>query len=190
MNVQSVTRYDKILLSIIELAGTHGVHDLAMGKLAKHAGVAAGTLYHHFANKEDMIGKAYVFAKEQFSKYLLKDFYEDQQLEQGFRGIVRNMFDFFLDNPEIFGFIQQCERMPVVPERFRTEAESMYKPAVQLLEQSIQAGLVKDVSIRLGIDIVFGSVASAADSVLNGRNSDRDQIKAELEEFLMQAFKR
>src|SRR4051812_2438012 len=46
---------ERVLLAALELADRGGVRSLSMRKLAAKLGVEAMSLYHHVANKEDLV---------------------------------------------------------------------------------------------------------------------------------------
>jgi len=51
---------DKILEVMLRLIKEQGIQATPMAQVAKEAGVAAGTIYHHFASKEQLVNELYL----------------------------------------------------------------------------------------------------------------------------------
>lgn len=55
----SITKRDKILDAAMRLFVEKGIHATATSLIAKEAGVATGTLFHHFPTKEELVHALY-----------------------------------------------------------------------------------------------------------------------------------
>jgi len=55
----TLTKRDQILLSAMHLFIEKGIHATATAQIAKEAGVATGTLFHHFKSKEELVSALY-----------------------------------------------------------------------------------------------------------------------------------
>ena len=64
---------EAILNATLELISKHGFHSSPMSEVAKQANVAAGTIYHYFKSKDELICALYVSLKERTTTQLLKN---------------------------------------------------------------------------------------------------------------------
>ena len=65
--IATIEKLDKrkaILNTTLKLISSNGFHAAPMSVIAKEAGVAAGTIYLYFENKEDLIIQLYKYVKE------------------------------------------------------------------------------------------------------------------------------
>ncbi|WP_144210524.1 TetR/AcrR family transcriptional regulator [Shewanella donghaensis] len=63
-------RQDKkqaILDSALHLFVEQGFHGTSTASIAKHAGVATGTLFHHFKSKDDLLNHLFISIKQEFA---------------------------------------------------------------------------------------------------------------------------
>ncbi|MDB1123528.1 TetR/AcrR family transcriptional regulator [Vibrio algarum] len=63
----------KILDTALSLFVEHGFYSASTANIAKHAGVATGTLFHHFPTKNALLEELLTTVKQEFSDYVLHD---------------------------------------------------------------------------------------------------------------------
>ncbi|WP_259394888.1 TetR/AcrR family transcriptional regulator [Shewanella sp. SR44-3] len=69
-----------ILATALELFVSQGFHGSSTAQIARQAGVATGTLFHHFASKEVLMNELFLSIKQEFAEDILLAL---QQIEQG-----------------------------------------------------------------------------------------------------------
>ncbi len=62
---------EAILQAALELIAERGFHDTPMSLIARRSGASAGTIYHHFADKDDLIHALYRHVKTIFNRALV-----------------------------------------------------------------------------------------------------------------------
>ena len=103
------------------LIAKEGLHHLSMHKLAKEAGIAAGTIYLYFKSKDELLAQ---FARRVFNKFAVaieEGFDENQSFFEQYRKMWCNIWHFLQENPTILlnmnqyrslpGFIETCKEM-------------------------------------------------------------------------------
>jgi AcrR family transcriptional regulator len=88
---------EAILNATLELISKHGFHSSPMSEVAKQANVAAGTIYHYFKSKDELICALYVSLKERTTTQLLKN--DDASKITGI-GFGRFTFKIFITLPK------------------------------------------------------------------------------------------
>lgn len=124
--------------------------------IARKAGVAHGTLFLHFENKENLILEIYDTELKKVTAELYKqlDHYSD----------VENMLDTYLnwlEENELF-YAVLAKELPYYPGKLRRKVmprdaaiRSYFYTAI---EKGIEAGRYKDVNITMAITFLFGTV--------------------------------
>ena len=65
MNVHSNDKKQQILKATLEMIAENGLHNTPMSKIIKKSKVSAGTIYHYFPSKEELINTLYVEIKKE-----------------------------------------------------------------------------------------------------------------------------
>ena len=103
------------------LMAKEGSHHLSMHKLAKEAGIAAGTIYLYFKSKDELLAQ---FARRVFNKFVMaieEGFDENQPFFEQYRKMWWNIWHFLQENPtalsnmnqykSLLEFIETCKEM-------------------------------------------------------------------------------
>ena len=86
-----------ILDAAEQLIAKHGLHDAALAQIAKRAGVAVGTLYNYFTDRDALIRGLFESRRATLRPRLLAAINTGKELafEPRLRGFVRGVFDAF-----------------------------------------------------------------------------------------------
>jgi len=135
-----------IIKSGMELINEHGFHGCPISQVAKKAGVAAGTIYTYFENKEDMIyGIFKEVIQKQYEAVALKDNPELPFQERFFK-FWENISEFYFQNPEIQGFLDQFLKSPYNTEEIHKENPSWFQWTDNFYLDGIRQGAIKDIN--------------------------------------------
>ena len=94
------------------LVAKEGLHHLSMHKLAKEAGIAAGTIYLYFKSKDELLAR---FARRVFNKFVVaieEGFDENQSFFEQYRKMWWNIWHFLQENPTILLNMNQYRSLP------------------------------------------------------------------------------
>ena len=94
------------------LMAKEGLHHLSMHKLAKEAGIAAGTIYLYFKSKDELLVQ---FARRVFNKFVTaieEGFDESQSFFEQYRRMWWNIWHFLQENPTILANMNQYRSLP------------------------------------------------------------------------------
>ncbi|MBU2887549.1 TetR family transcriptional regulator [Gilvimarinus agarilyticus] len=157
-----------ILNATLCLLSQRGFHGFSMKQLAERAGVAAGTIYLYFHDKEDLIQQLHQDIIEEVGCHLLADVDDDWPVAQQYHQIARNLWQFSLQAPEIMLSKGQFDTMPPdilfgasyeSPELLLAAREKVFDP-VRPIKEMYQRGrdsqqlknLPEDVLMALSIE--------------------------------------
>lgn len=101
-----------ILYATLCLLSQRGFHGFSMKQLAERAGVAAGTIYLYFRDKEDLIQQLHKDIIVEVGRQLFLGVSADSPIATQYFQIARNLWRFSLDSPEIMLSKGQFDSMP------------------------------------------------------------------------------
>lgn len=157
-----------ILNATLELITTNGIHATPMSEVAKQANVAAGTIYHYFESKNVLINELYASLKQKMGEALLRDDNPAASVKERYFRFWTNLYQFFVENPKEFDFLENYAQSPVVSEEVKKENEVHYNPVIIFLAEGIEKGVLRDMPVELMTALVYGNVVSTAKLHLYG----------------------
>jgi AcrR family transcriptional regulator len=117
-----MSKRDQILREALKLFTEHGFRGTSTAEISKQAGVATGTLFHHFKSKEELIEVLYLSSKSELADYL-KIACEDCV---GCEEIIRQSWFSFVEwavaNESKYRFFKHCEASPYISEAIKEKA--------------------------------------------------------------------
>lgn len=115
------SKRQKILNATLQLAVDTGIDAISTLNIAKTAGVAKATLFHHFPTKSELIDAVYKSIKSDFDFFSAP---EDLSFEQQFFHMWRSSLDWALENPQKITFLNAYYTATSVPSFRRREAKN------------------------------------------------------------------
>ncbi|MBW1646306.1 MAG: TetR/AcrR family transcriptional regulator [Deltaproteobacteria bacterium] len=154
-------KYLAIIDAALEAFAEYGYHDCQVAKIARRAGIADGTIYLYFANKEDILISVF---QEKMSRYLeevrAKIAGCDDPWEQ-LAALVRFHLENSEQNPVLANFFQIQLRQS--SPQIRSGISGPLRQYYRLIEEIITAGIARgrfDAAIdpKIAREMVFGSL--------------------------------
>lgn len=147
---------DRILAAALELFTEYGFKGTSTAAIAQHAGVATGTLFHHFRTKEELINELYKDTK----LALVDSLAAEVDKAQGVRNKIQSMWMFFVDwaltHEDKYRFFRHCEASPYIEEELREECAAQFAFLYDLFSQAVEAGVVKNLPVPLLFALTTG----------------------------------
>ncbi len=114
MRIKDQDKQQRIKEAMVSLILHEGIDGTSISKIAREAGVSQATIYVYYESKEEML-------TEVFREYSKKSFqYLNRHIDMGMSAaelidaIIRSSYAFCLDHEEIFSFVEQCSRSPML----------------------------------------------------------------------------
>lgn len=145
---------------MLELVVKQGVHATPVSQIAKEAGVAVGTIYHYFNNKEEIIEEIYSMIYQDFGVVLMANVPEEGVKEQ-YETMWLNLYNYFSANPLAFEFIEFVGVPPIITEDIRAKNIVHFEHIKAFFLAGILSKELRDVNLRLMLQMAYGSVISA-----------------------------
>ena len=168
MNVRTNDKIDKIFAATIALVAENGLHNTPMSKICKLSGVSAGTVYHYFESKEELINKLYIHVKIEIGKKVFKEYNMADELKVRFEKIWKNFFYYLCENPVTFSFIEQCSNNPQIMDEVKEEIAKFHAPYIGFVSEGIEAKVFKPIQLPLIFSLIVSSINKTVELKLSG----------------------
>ena len=168
MRYKDDNKKEKIIIAAIQLINEVGLAETSMSKIAKKAGVSAGTIYVYFKNKEDMIKKLFLTVKKDMCEKILHGIDVFLPTEAEFRQLMENYINFLLHNKDYFLFFEQCINSPLIWKLCKEEAHVISKPILEFFERGKKRSIFKQIDIDIIFIYAFSPLIQIAKKYYNG----------------------
>ncbi|MFD1604489.1 TetR/AcrR family transcriptional regulator [Flavobacterium artemisiae] len=159
----------KILQSVYTLTGRQGLASVNIAGISKTAGIAAGTLYIYFKNKEEVVQLAYAAVEDRMAHAMYSNFDINSPIRQSLKQIYINMLNYRLNNYDETIFIDQYQQSGYIQLNFDkqlAEYEKQNRPLYELLAKGQHEGIIKEVDAIILISFFDGAVRSCATGII------------------------
>ena len=170
MNVQLEDNYGKreaVLKSTLALIKEHGFHGTPMSMIAKHAGVAAGTIYHYFESKDTLIVELYIYVKDKLAIAISKNDDESLPYNDRFFNLMINQFDFYVGNADALTFLEQYVNSPYAKNFPEKDSQLFVNKIHTFFNYGIENAYFKNIDSRLLAPTIKGTLVAAANFQLS-----------------------
>ena len=180
----------KIIESGIEIFSKKGISETTVRDIIRNTGLASGTFYNYFKNKEEVLIAAIDDAAYDLAKILEKGRKKANNLEEFIEFQVDPFFEMVSKLPELFLLLST--NLEVV-DRFTIQTPQMTLAIEDLkkdLELAIKNKIIPDVDIDY-FSAVFSSTieAVAIEYVKNNKKTDLENAKAFCVNFLVKSLR-
>jgi TetR/AcrR family transcriptional repressor of multidrug resistance operon len=166
----------KILTAAEILLAERGFYGLSMKALANSAGVAAGTIYRYFENKEDMINQLHQHVKQQLAAVTFKGLHEGLSQKEKYALCWRNTYQSVLTNPNRLIAVSMLFLRPCVKgQEMLSCNDQLFAPLFNLYEQGIREQIFHDFPVPALISLSFESSINLAKKVMNHSIDEPDE---------------
>jgi len=156
-----MSKRDQILTAALSLFIENGFEKTPTSAISKAAGVATGTLFHHFKTKEDLINALYLDVKIALLENLAANTVSngdgnEVNLKAQIKALWFNMIDWVLLHPQEFRFLAQFGESAHIASSTREKVEEAFADSQALFAQGVEEGVFYD----LPLDLLLGLTTS------------------------------
>ena len=182
------SKKDLIFKATLKLITENGLHATPMSKVAKEAGVAVGTIYLHFKNKEDLINQLYLNLKTQSVEALTANLNSALSVKDGVELVWNNGLADRLEEPARFRFMQQYTNSPYIENVTREEGIKLFSQIIQLWHQGKSEKIIRDLDDLVIYAMLFSPLDALAKQHLQGQ-FDLEKTRKEVFQSCWNAIK-
>ncbi|WP_040228996.1 TetR/AcrR family transcriptional regulator [Bhargavaea cecembensis] len=186
-------KYKQIVDAAVIVIAENGYHQAQVSKIAKQAGVADGTIYLYFKNKEDILVSVFREKMSIFVENLQKILDGNETSEEKLRRMIENHFRVIYSDHHL-AIVTQLE-LRQSNQDLRHKINNVLKDYLALLDRILAEGIErgefeKEMDIRLARQMVFGTMDEIITSwVMNGQKYDLMKLAPNVHRLLMKGMK-
>ena len=153
---------EAILHAARELMSERSYGATTMPGVARRAGIAAGTIYLHFASKEAMVNAVYRASKLEMQRFLVDAMATARTPREGFHRLWRGLFEFSRKEPEAFRFLEMHRHLPYLDADSREVARNVFEGVADYVRLAQKEGAIRDAPAEVLIALAFGAFVGLA----------------------------
>jgi AcrR family transcriptional regulator len=179
MKPRDENKIDDIYRATLHLVKEKGLSGITMGQIAKEAGLATGTVYIYFTNKDELINSLFTTCRKGSAAIYFKDLDPAAPFRTGFRTIWMNIFRHRMERFEEAVFLEQCMHSPFITAGSRETANQLLQPLFALMERGKKENKIRNIDTILLLSSIIGSINEVNK---HAHYTKRKLDKAELDE--------
>jgi AcrR family transcriptional regulator len=102
----------EIVRAALELIAEHGFHGAPISMIAERSGVAAGTIYRYFENKDALIIDLYREIDAKIYVAIMDGYAAEKPVRECFQHIITVLLHYFIEHPSDFSYLEQFHNSP------------------------------------------------------------------------------
>lgn len=164
MAVSREDKYEKILDAAIEAFAEVGYHSCQVSKIARIAGVADGTIYLYFKNKEDILVRLFAERMGDFIQLIRSRMESCQDTRSRLSAIVHTHLTHMENNRSLATVTQVELRQPnsSLYSAIALPLRDYFRLVEEVIEEGIrQKEIIPSVNIRIVRQMIFGTIDRA-----------------------------
>jgi AcrR family transcriptional regulator len=171
-------KIQQVFDAALSLVAQKGLAGITMCEIAKEAGLATGTVYIYFENKEKLINQLFAACRESSIESYLANYDAALPFAKGFRIVWMNILQYRINNFEEVVFMDQCYHSPFLNDCTMKLTKQMVQPLFKLIERGKEEKVLKDIDTLTLLSYMFGCIH---ESVKNAHYSRKPMKKNDAE---------
>ncbi|AYC29797.1 TetR/AcrR family transcriptional regulator [Paenisporosarcina cavernae] len=182
-------KYKQIVDAAVIVIAENGYHQAQVSKIAKQAGVADGTIYLYFKNKEDILISVFQEKMGLFVENLQKILDDEISSSEKILRMIDNHFRVLATDPHL-AIVTQLE-LRQSSKDLRLKINDVLREYLLLLDSILVEGFQngefnKDLDIRLARHMVFGTIDETITTwVMNEQKYDLLSLAPKVQQLLL-----
>lgn len=186
-------KYKQIIDAAVIVIAQNGYHQAQVSKIAKEAGVADGTIYLYFKNKEDILVSVFREKMAIFTNNLRAILEKDLNTSEKLSRMIENHFRVLHEDRHL-AIVTQLE-LRQSGKKLRSRINEVLKEYLDLLDLILKEGIEKEeldnlIDVRLARQMVFGTIDETITSwVMNDQKYDLLKLSPKVHKLIMNGMK-
>lgn len=156
--VKDERKVDAIKKALLTLIVKDGYKGIKMAEVARVAGVATGTVYVYFKDKDTLINETYINTKKRISQSILQATSEQDNFYNNFEKMWFNYVHFCINRPEEMLFVDQFLYSGILSENTIEEGELFMEPIFNFLRYGQESGFVREGDEKVLMAQLMGAI--------------------------------
>src|ERR1700753_3577372 len=133
----------RIFDAATKIVGQHGYAEASLARITEHAGVAQGTFYNHFENRQELLDQLLPKIGQDMVRFIRERTGTAHAARQEIERFGA-FFDFIREVPEFLRILNEAELF--APSGYQKHLDNISSAYVRILKRARQAGTIADFS--------------------------------------------
>jgi len=189
---RSISKSDRIIDAAVKVIAEHGYHGARVTAIAKEAGVADGTIYLYFKNKEHLLISLFEAKMGSFIEYSEVQIAKEEKATSQLEALIESHLEQLSADYDL-AVVTQIE-LRQSNQEMRLNIAGVLKPYLRLIDRVILHGVksgefAQDLDHRLARQMVFGTIDEVVTSwMASGFKYDLMDTKAGIHRMLVKGL--
>lgn len=189
----SKPKYQQIIDAAVNVIAENGYHASQVSKIAKEAGVADGTIYLYFKNKEDVLVSLFEEKMGQFIEKIANATKEQKNTNSKLKTLIQMHFAQLEENPKL-AIVTQLE-LRQSNYSLRLQINNVLKPYLNVIDSIIEEGKQNgqyrdDINTALVRQMIFGTLDEVVTNwVMKESKYELTVLTDQVHDFITQGLK-
>jgi len=185
-------KFKQIIDAAVIIIAENGYHNAQVSKIAKQAGVADGTIYLYFKNKEDILISLFQEKMGQFIEKIEEDITEKEKAVDKLYMVIEKHFKLLSDDHHLAAVTQLELRQS--NKELRLKINDVLKGYLRVLDSILETGIAggefrDDFDRRLARQMIFGTIDETVTTwVMNEHKYDLMALVPGVHDLLIKGF--
>ncbi|AIE60967.1 TetR/AcrR family transcriptional regulator [Bacillus methanolicus] len=182
-------KYRQIIDAAVTVIAENGYHQAQVSKIAKQAGVADGTIYLYFKNKEDILISLFQDKMGYFVEKIEEEIAGKEKATEKLLTLIENHFKILSDDPHL-AIVTQLE-LRQSNKDLRLKINEVLKGYLKVVDKILIEGkengeFSSTLDVRLARQMIFGTIDETVTTwVMNGQKYDLTALSKKVHELLI-----
>ncbi|KAB2495723.1 TetR/AcrR family transcriptional regulator [Priestia endophytica] len=187
-------KFKQILDAAVVVIAEHGYHSSQVSKIAKQAGVADGTIYLYFKNKEDILISLFQEKMGQFIERIQEDIQKEETASEKLFFLIQRHIT-FLSEDQYLAAVTQLE-LRQTNRDIRNQINEVLKGYLEIIDEILESGIEsgefqEELDARLARQMIFGTIDEVVTTwVMNEYKYDITKLIPKVHKLLLHGCKR
>lgn len=187
-------KYKQIIEAAVEVIAENGYHSSQVSKIAKQAGVADGTIYLYFKNKEDILISLFKEKMGQFIERISTSIESLERADEKLKKLIEMHFRQLAEDHKL-AVVAQLELRQTNLE-LRYQINEVLRPYMTIIDTIVKEGIEqgifrKDLHIPLVRQMIFGTIDEAVTTwVMKDHRYDLIQLSDEVHKLMINGLRK
>jgi len=148
----------RLFQAAAQIVGQRGYEETSIARITEQAGVALGTFYNHFPNRQALLDELLPALGQEMVQFIQSRTAAIRPESEREIARFRAFFDFLAENPGFLRILNEAEF--AAPEAFRRHLENITSPYQRILQRARERGELRDFSdpeIEAVVHILLGA---------------------------------
>ncbi len=167
----------KIMQAALSLVAADGFAGATTARIANKAGLAEGSIYRHFKNKDDLMLSLYRCIKGEVFQAALQGYDKAASPHTRFTHLWQTIFSAYRAMPDSLVFAQRFAETPLMGKEGGKAHNDMACVLTCLRDDGVAAGAFKDITPDLLISLFYAPIITLLRAEITGRQWQQAEIK-------------